>query len=71
MTSQSIEGHVFPDLEVIDAEDSVCFEEDHPKSVLPKKNQCGRAACSKIRQSSSRKTSGLYDLLAFSSYWCS
>ena len=29
MMSQSIEGHVFPDFEVIDAENSVCFEEDH------------------------------------------
>ena len=28
-------------------EDSVCFEEDHHDSVLPKKKQCGRAKCQK------------------------
>ena len=37
-------------------EGSVCIEEDHLQSVLPKKSQCQRAACSEKRQISSRKT---------------
>ena len=35
-TSQSIEGHRFPNFEMLDAQDCVCFEKDHHEPLLQK-----------------------------------
>ena len=67
MTSQSITGRTdFPDYDVLDAMiDCVCVQEaSHQMCALPKKSECRRATCSKLRPILTRKADCLHHFRA-------
>ena len=71
MTSQSIEGHEFLDFEMLDAKIASASKRIITNQYFRRRIDVEEQDAQNIRQISSRKTDRLYDLRAFSSYWCS
>ena len=71
LTSQSIEGHAFPDVEMFDAKITSALKRIITDQYFRRRINVEEQHCSKIRQISSRKTDCFFDLQAFSGHWCS
>ena len=62
MTPQSNEGRAFTDFEMLDAKMASAALKKISRVCTSEENSCGREACSKTRQISSRKADCLHDL---------